>query len=389
MTAAQDSSTRVCPVCAGSAWQKFFESTTGRVMTADQSIRAGDLEKIICNCCGVVANRRRLDDETLGILYGEEYELNTTGVEEHIFFTDNGPVPRSEAVLRWLVPHLPPDFETLLEIGCGEGNLLARLAVEFPDRTTIGIEGSGRAVELAMAKGLEVTQGMVFGADSPLPAADLILAFGVLEHVEDISGFLSALSNRVGPRGHLVLGLPLQEHGGYDIFFAEHVWHFTADHVEALLARNGLRVTRRAVNDPVYQGFGLFIAKPDPEIEAPMEIARHTDALSNRDHWVGVFRRVEEQLDTLRGGRLAVFGAGEVLALLLTFTTLATERILYSLDQDAAKMGTRRHGIPVRPMEALTTDPVDAVLLTVNERYHDALRQKLGAFDVKVLACSP
>src|SRR4051812_39020956 len=83
-----------CPICGGS-WLLFLKTTYGQSLSGDQKILLNDLDKVICNSCGLVANHQMGGDSTIAS-YERDYQLNTTSGEEHIYFTESGAIPRSE-----------------------------------------------------------------------------------------------------------------------------------------------------------------------------------------------------------------------------------------------------------------------------------------------------
>jgi SAM-dependent methyltransferase len=382
--------TRICPACGGSAWEPFLESDSGRILTGDQRIEPGYLSKTICAACGVVANKYPLDDDELRVLYGEAYQLNTYGREEHLFFTAQGALPRSQVIFEWLVQFLPERAQSILEIGCGEGNVLTRFAALDRPLHITGFEGSRKAAELAQSKGLDVRNELILSADQSIPRSDFVFSYNVLEHIENIDSFISVLSSACTPNGQIVFGLPVQDERGYDLFFAEHVWHFTTGHVKQLLERRGLRVEHVEANHPVNRGAGLFVCTVaranEPSASQGSTASWRNIQIANRDYWLDLFNKSNDFLKNI-DGQLAVYGSGEVLSLLMCHTILGEKDIVACIDENPDKVGTRKHGIPVYDPRYLESHPVDAVLLTVNPRYNKQIRAKLAPLNVRVLSC--
>ena len=380
---------RICPACGGSEWTKFLKLPNGLILTGDQRIEPGLLSKIICAGCGVVANARPLSDQELRILYGEAYQLNTYGREEHLFFTANGPRPRSEVVFEWLTRYLPAHARSVLEIGCGEGNVLARFAYRDRSLRVVGFEGSRKAAELAHAKGLDVRNELILAPEQVLPELDFVFSYNVLEHIEDIDSFVAVLRRACAAEGRLVFGLPLQDDGSYDLFFAEHVWHFTRGHVVRVLERRGLSVDQVDTSNPIIGGAGVFVCSVSSSGGSTAGTEYFDGARSlqarNRDHWLSVFDRLNTLLAGVTG-RLAVYGSSEVLSLFMCHTDLRHRSIATCLDEDPGKIGLLKHGIPVNHPDTLADHPVDAVLLTVNPRYNNQIRAKLAPRGVPVLS---
>jgi SAM-dependent methyltransferase len=367
---------RFCPVTGSNKWQAFYSSTSGRIMTGDQRIVEGNLRKVICPDSGVVANEIAFTPEELELLYGNVYELNTLGREEHFFYTSQGVVARSQIFFEWIAPHLPDSFDTLLEIGCGEGNLLKRFAAKFPGKKFLGLDGSHKAAKLAKSKGLNVTQRVINGEEA-VPEADVFLLINVIEHIENIPLLISSVKNSLSDNGRIIFCLPIQDYGGYDIFFAEHVWHFTVAHFESILRRNGLRILHSDANHPVNHGIGLFVCEKINDRPVIIEPVYSDSIIKNIKFWEANFKSLDDYISSNSFRKIAIFGAAEVATLLLTFTSLGDCNLIACID-DTKMPGERKHGIPVYGSAWLNENKVDCLVLAVNKKYHESIREKLN-----------
>ena len=114
--------------------------------------------------------------------------------------------------LRWEVVSrlLPPGRLDVLEVGCGQGGFGARLAQRY---RYVGVEPDAVSCTVARARvaaaggGGEVRQGdeSVVAADELF---DLVVAFEVIEHIEDDAGALAAWASHLRPGGWLLLSTP-------------------------------------------------------------------------------------------------------------------------------------------------------------------------------------
>jgi SAM-dependent methyltransferase len=105
-----------------------------------------------------------------------------------------------------LVDQLRP--ATVLEIGCGQGAMGARLARRAD---YLGIEPDPDSFAVARSR-VVACGGTVLNADhTAVPAGttyDLVCAFEVLEHLADDAGALADWVRYVAPGGHLMLSVP-------------------------------------------------------------------------------------------------------------------------------------------------------------------------------------
>jgi len=183
---------RVCDLCGSTDYEVVVSIDSKRGMTSDSQILLRGLRKIICVSCGLIRDGLEFEFEDLKRHYGDSYQLNTTeSGEEHLFFTANGPVPRSEVIHDWLVQIKPNMAGRVLEVGCGQGSVMERLMASFPGARFSGIDMNEHAVLRARKKGLDVH----LGAKTDIRGQyDTIIAFGVLEHVPSPTSFLKDLS---------------------------------------------------------------------------------------------------------------------------------------------------------------------------------------------------
>ena len=91
----------------------------------------------------------------------------------------------------------------VLEVGCGTGLLLERMA-EF-SRSTRGVDLSPGMLEHARARGLRVDEGSATELPYEDESFDVVCSFKVLAHVRDIRLALEEMSRVTRPGGTLVL----------------------------------------------------------------------------------------------------------------------------------------------------------------------------------------
>jgi SAM-dependent methyltransferase len=147
------------------------------------------------------------------------------------------------AALRRSRPPLPPDGR-VLELGCGNGNVLGVLKAAFPEGTVVGLDlhEEGLAHARTRAEGLLVQADL---SDPPFQRAfDLVCLFDVLEHLDDDARALRRTARLLRPGGRILLTVPahpwlwsaFDEAGG-------HRRRYTGRGLRGLLENEGYRVT--------------------------------------------------------------------------------------------------------------------------------------------------
>ncbi len=111
----------------------------------------------------------------------------------------------------WIFEQIKPYLgDSVLEVGCGNGNFTVFLAEECS--AVMGIDLDAKYVELAQARlrshsGVEIRQGNIFELDTD-QRFEAILLLDVLEHIEDDVAILQRLNRLLQPDGNLIVKVP-------------------------------------------------------------------------------------------------------------------------------------------------------------------------------------
>lgn len=89
-----------------------------------------------------------------------------------------------------------------LEVGCGTGLILGRVAQFAKDAT--GIDLSGGMLEKAAARGLHVAQASATELPIATGSVDVAYSFKVLAHIPDIAGAMREMARVVRPGGYVL-----------------------------------------------------------------------------------------------------------------------------------------------------------------------------------------
>ena len=154
-----------------------------------------------------------------------------------------GPMARhSRRLMREMTKGLSP--HSILDVGCGEGSLLAALANAHPGAALAGVEISENAVALARRglPGAEVSALDVSAARLPR-TFDLVVCADVVEHIADDQAALNNMAAMTNPGGAVVVAT-LQ--GRMRRFEADigHMRNYARGELAAKMTAAGLSVDR-------------------------------------------------------------------------------------------------------------------------------------------------
>jgi 2-polyprenyl-3-methyl-5-hydroxy-6-metoxy-1,4-benzoquinol methylase len=368
-----------CPVCDKESF-KPLDALFSKTLLSDHRIRPYELSKSTCTSCGIATNTFDTSVNQLDEFYGNEYVLNTSGQEEHYFSDGSNFISRSYAFYSWISPFIPINLNSMAEIGCGSGNLLVHFKENFPNAQITGYDGSFEAVDVANKKGVNAKRLMVDNF-SEIPSVDFIYSVGVIEHVLNIDTFLKFLFRSLNDKGVLIISMPVQISKSYDLFFADHIWHFYDTHMSDLLTKNGFIVDYIDTSNPLIPGFGLFVCRKG--LGDKKLYHRTIDILlneNNYNYWCSIFKSFNSKLGGIsEESRVAVFGASEMASLFYCYTELENTNIVAFID-DTKPVGYVKHDYPVHPSEWLSLGLVDIVILCIHWRYYSVLRIKLSKY---------
>jgi SAM-dependent methyltransferase len=153
----------------------------------------------------------------------------------------------------------------LLEVGCGDGYLLA--AAERRGYEVTGVEYSDHAAQRAragLARG-QVLVGELAQVDLPPEAFDACILADVVEHVRDPRSFLTTVRERLKSGGGLLIATPTTDSWSARLmrkrwmeFKTEHLSYFSRRTMESLLSQTGFQSLRFF---PGYKIISLYYVK--------------------------------------------------------------------------------------------------------------------------------
>ena len=238
-----------CPICENVQDGKLFLTCSDRFH--NPKLRKYNLRK--CNGCGLISLNPRPRCSDLDKHYcAEDYDpflsiKQSRSVLDRIYSSSRS------WTLKWkknLVAKLAANRAKILDVGCGTGEFLDRLA---PDFAVEGTEPEPDAARWAREKlGLKVHTGYLAEISLEYEQFDLVTLWHVLEHIPDPVQELQIINKILAQDGKLLIALP--NIGSIDagiykscwiaLDAPRHLWHFTSKTLGALAQKCGFSLVQ-------------------------------------------------------------------------------------------------------------------------------------------------
>ena len=268
-----------CPVCGSHETAVFdrrapvsiLQNRLYETRLAALSAPAGRLEMTACSICGFVWNAAF---ETSLMVYDPHYENDQSSSDVFRAHIET----RLSRLIAAMTDVIAP---RVVEVGCGQGDFLARLATHSKHKlgALTGYDPAWRGRDGDGPGGAQIYRALFTRETAERGAAepDAVVTRHTIEHIPDPVGFLSAIRQACGDRRvRLFLETPCAEwitaNLQFQDWFYEHCSIFTARSLYLAMTRAGLQPTRI---DHVFGGQYLWVeADPAAKPMAPPEMQR-------------------------------------------------------------------------------------------------------------------
>jgi 2-polyprenyl-3-methyl-5-hydroxy-6-metoxy-1,4-benzoquinol methylase len=237
-----------CPVCSGQTWRVKQEIHSHLRNIPDGLTRPPEIRVIIgkCEICGLEFNRDWLEGKDFKTLYTNN---KIYSVADYAY--KNGIRPKYTIdPIRILETYRKPPGD-ILEIGFLDTSLLEELSRH--DWQVEGVDLDNLAVQHACQLGFTAFCGDIHDVYFRGKEYEVIIAFGVLEHIGQPVAFLRRVHQLLSPNGLLLLQLPhpgslnafLSRFSGqgWDMYCEPgHIFHYRKEHLLKLLDDHSFRI---------------------------------------------------------------------------------------------------------------------------------------------------
>jgi SAM-dependent methyltransferase len=199
----------------------------------------------ICRSCGFV--QKIADDafmrdcKEIYRTYAVYYQAD--GQEQKVFEQSKGlSQSRSESILTQLLKQYAlPAVGTLLDIGCGNGNLLRSFSKLCPSWVLSGLEFDEKN-RSSIEKIENVHAFYSCELNDITDKFDMISMIHCLEHIVDPVHFLRKVKDKLTTQGLLLIEFPTYTLNPFDLVIADHCTHLDMNNIKNLLEQCGFEV---------------------------------------------------------------------------------------------------------------------------------------------------
>lgn len=236
---------RKCHVCCAQEVDLINDFTAFFRITSDCRpwTKGGKLG--VCRSCGCVQKLIDSDfNNDCSIIY-DSYSIypQGQGQELRVFEQSGGQSQfRSEILLTKVFKQFDlPSKGRLLDVGCGNGNLLRSFSRLHPSWTLAGSELNGKHKQVV--KQIENVKAFYSCNVEYIPGQfDIVTMIHCLEHIVDPINFLRKLHDKINQKGFLLIEVPDYEENSFDLIIADHCTHFDIEHMRLVLNAAGFDV---------------------------------------------------------------------------------------------------------------------------------------------------
>ncbi|MFW7343416.1 class I SAM-dependent methyltransferase [Pollutimonas sp. H1-120] len=323
----------VCILCSGTLFPLPLPHNN-RALVSDGHVLPIALEKTTCLSCGLVTHANPARSEFVRSTYSEEYSLPSASPAAD---TKRAKQYADILVRRTGVPG------SVLEIGCGSGNLLKELNTRWPETFFWGVDP---ALPSNLSSNTQIHYTLSF-FNSTLAAAlqqqfDFIFSINVIEHAESPAEFFSLICKLLAPQGRVIIVCPSASPPNIELLFYDHLYTFTSLALKIIAEAAGLELVESVPQLSDTRDFQLLAFQHktiSPRLQPlPMEDTEYALAHS-REQYMRAWARLESDLLQRRAVNtgLAMFGAGQMAAVIRAYAPQLWSLVEFLLVDDPSE----------------------------------------------------
>ena len=307
-----------CKICNSFSFHNVLEFD--KSIFSDGSKGKEPFVKEECQECGTVRTKSKFN---LNAIYKENYQPSRN--KDTVVFSKNETINRSNFVYQWIIDLLPKDkvekFTSIIEIGCGQGYLLDKFNIKKKFGIEPNKEASLHAKKIASVRNIGYED---IDADE---IYDFIFSYCVIEHVDNPNDFLEKQYDILDNDGLMCIALPIQDRFNYDLFFADHICHFSHENFKKFLNKNGFSIICSEIGRESYTNIGMYICEKRKRTDVEFKYVKNF----NIENVKIIFNKISQIINQYENKKIYAFGYGEIAKTILPYNNLDS-LITYYID---------------------------------------------------------
>lgn len=273
---------------------------------------------------------------------------------------------------------LLPEHGTMLDVGCGNGNMLRSFQDTFPQWSLAGLEWDRRhaAVVQAIAN---VTDFYTNFPDDRSGGFNLISMVHVLEHITNPVPYLRRLGGLLSVSGRLLIEVPNLRRNPYDLPIFDHCSHFTASSLQGLLTRAGLQ-PEWISEDVVSKELSVLCRIRETEEEENV-VPKNLSVAGDNLAWLNAFIKKAEAVAGERP--LGIFGTSIGASWVVSELKQKPD---FFLDEDPSRIGMRHLDKPI--LSPSETPKGATVIIPLTTESAAAVASRIARTDLNLIYMS-
>ena len=366
-----------CPICDSSNNQHLKEFK--KSITSDSKMISEKVVTVICVDCGNVFNLQGSRNNTFNF-YQNSYDLHGTSFQAETQIYENNISSLSDWRLQHILSlNILHNSGRILDIGCGKGNFLQQFKFAFKNWELYGIESSKHSLDIARQNlsNFNFHEG-IYEKEIFNKKFDFIVAFNVLEHIENPKLFLENIFEDLDDNGYVCFDVPNFKINPADIFVYDHLTHFTADTLRNLLYSVGFEIIKLVEDN---NKVPLFIICKKSNVQNPITNYFSnmkklvSDIFNFNDELFSIYENVNKNFD-----KIGVIGLGIPIWYAIQNNIIDSYRIAYFFDENKTIVGTKPSNILVKPLNEISEEPSLPLIYSVSPCYIDQITKKISLY---------
>ncbi|MNY10254.1 hypothetical protein D3C86_1432170 [compost metagenome] len=196
----------------------------------------------------------------------------------------------------------------------------------------------------------------------------------MIEHTIDPNDFLIKNRNIAKEDSLVIIGLPIQDSESFDVYFLDHLHHFTTNQFIYLCQKNGFEVEKYEVGYKCMTTIGYFFLRKRISSSNILMYEKNKNFYTS-SNWIS---NLNTYLENKKEKNIIAFGYGETSFFFQTYMHL-NSYISYYIDD--VKAGTVENVISVEDAIQSNILKNSILILLANPHYHEFLKKKFEVVD--------